>query len=439
MKIAIIGTGIAGNFAAYHLNKKHEIKVFEANDYVGGHTHTHEIEHEGEVHNIDTGFIVFNKRTYPNFLNLLNELNVDYQPSHMSFSVQCQKTGLEYNGTNLNSLFAQRRNLLRPSFYRMIKDILRFNDESLELLLHESSDISLGNYLAANKYSPQFINQYIVPMGAAIWSTDHNSMFNFPARFFVQFFHNHGMLSVENRPQWYVIKQGSKQYVKALINDHKHLIQTNSKVEEIVRDSDKVVVKANGQEEIFDYVFIATHSDQALKMLSQPTELESDVLGSIPYTYNQAILHTDTSVLPKKKLAWAAWNYHLMRETKEQVALTYNMNILQSLKSKNTFCVSLNYSDHIDESKIIKTIDYTHPFFTQAGVDAQARHHEINGTNRTFYCGAYWRYGFHEDGVVSSLRALNDFNRVLKQQSAEIIDINELGNEKQDLLWSHSA
>ena len=442
MKIAIVGTGIAGNVAAYHLNKKHDITVYEAADYVGGHTHTHDIELDGEKHKIDTGFIVFNHKTYPNFINLLKELNVGYQHSDMSFSVQAEASGLEYNGNTLNSLFAQRSNLFKPSFYRMIKDILRFNKESLELLEIQSESITLGDYLSIKGYSQQFVDHYIVQMGAAIWSTDHQSMMSFPARFFVQFFHNHGMLSVDDRPQWYVIKGGSRSYLEPLIESFRSKIRLNSPVEKIEREKDHVWIESNGTRMKYDYVFIASHSDQALNMLQQPTPLENKVLGAIPYTANQAVLHTDQSILPKRKLAWAAWNYHLLKQKREGVALTYNMNILQRLQSKNTFCVSLNYQDHIDPQHIIKTLDYTHPFFSQAGVDAQTKHSELNGQNRTFYCGAYWRYGFHEDGVVSSLRALKDFDQHLKSQTGNLeglSNVTEIDYAKQDILWSRSA
>ncbi|MFT5520956.1 MAG: putative NAD/FAD-binding protein [Enterobacterales bacterium] len=412
MKVAIVGTGIAGNVAAYHLNKEHDITVFESSDYVGGHTHTHQIDIGDESHNIDTGFIVFNKNTYPNFINLLEELGVDYQNSEMSFSVQCEKTGLEYNGSSLNQLFAQRRNLFRPSFYRMIKDILRFNEQCVALLNEGDEQLSLGEYLAENNYSEQFIHHYILPMGAAVWSTDHHSMLAFPARFFVQFFNNHGMLSVDDRPQWYVIKKGSAEYVKPLTAAHSENILLSSPVEHIQRRDEKVYIKSKGHEVMeFDYVFIASHSDQALAMLDEPTTEEQEVLSAIPYTFNEAVLHTDDSVLPNRKLAWAAWNYHLLKEQKKQVALTYNMNILQSLKSQHTFCVTLNNTEAIDETKIIKRLDYMHPFFTVEGVKAQQRQSEINATQRTFFCGAYWRYGFHEDGVVSALTALADFNR----------------------------
>ncbi|MGX5203319.1 NAD(P)/FAD-dependent oxidoreductase [Aliikangiella sp. IMCC44632] len=416
MKIAIVGTGIAGNVAAYHLNKAHDITVYEAADYIGGHTHTHDIEHQGEHHRIDTGFIVFNQKTYPNFIQLLKELKVDYQHSDMSFSVQNMRSGLEYNGTSLNSLFAQRSNLFRPRFLRMIKDILRFNSESLELLEDTQNQISLGSYLSKNNYTEGFIHDYIVPMGAAIWSTDHQSMFDFPARFFVQFFHNHGMLNVNDRPQWYVIKNGSNSYLSPLIKEHKHKIKLSSPVTKIRRENDLVYLTSNGIEKSYDYVFIATHSDQALSMLEKPSTLEQEVLGAIPYSYNQAVLHTDTSILPKKKLAWAAWNYHLLKQDKDQVALTYNMNILQSLQSKQTFCVTLNNSEAIDQNKIIKKIDYMHPFFTREGVNAQSKHSLVNGDQRTFYCGAYWRYGFHEDGVVSALAALKDFEKVIENE-----------------------
>jgi predicted NAD/FAD-binding protein len=418
MKIAVVGTGISGNLAAYHLNKKHDITVFEAENYAGGHTHTHTVELGGEKQIIDTGFIVFNKKTYPDFINLLKELKVPYQSSKMSFSVQNQRTGLEYNGTNLNALFAQRRNLFRPRFYRMIKQILRFNKESLSLLADDTDSISLGDYLSNNQYGKEFIHDYIIPMGAAIWSTDHDSMFAFPARFFVQFFHNHGMLSVDVRPEWFVIKGGSSEYLKPLIAGHKDKIRLSAPVENVRRTAGGVFVKATGyEEERFDYVFIASHSDQALSSLAEPTPLENEVLGAIPYINNEVVLHYDQSLLPKRKLAWGAWNYHLLKEKKERVALTYNMNILQSLKSDYTFNVTLNNTAAIDPKKIIKVLQYTHPFFSVDGVKAQQKHSELNGQNRTYYCGAYWRYGFHEDGVVSALQALKDFNRdVLGEQ-----------------------
>lgn len=410
MKIAVIGTGIAGNVAAYHLAKEHDITVFEANDYIGGHTHTHNIEMDGQQHQIDTGFIVFNYWTYPNFIKLLEELDVGVQASDMSFSVKCESTGLEYNGTSLNSLFAQRRNFLRPSFYRMIKDILRFNREAPLLLDQDESDMSLGDYLQQQKYSPHFINNYIIPMGSAIWSADPVTLIKIPAKFFIRFFHNHGMLNVSDRPVWHVIKGGSRQYVTKLTQGFKDRIRLNQPVRYIRRLPTHVEIKTDNDElQCFDAVFIASHSDQALKMLDDATVLEREVLGAITYQRNEVILHTDTRLLPKKKLAWAAWNYHLLPKNTGLAALTYNMNILQGLDSRETFCVTLNHTAAIDETKIIKRMEYDHPVFTPESVLAQQRQGEINGINRTYFCGAYWRNGFHEDGVVSALNALQHF------------------------------
>ncbi len=411
MKIAIIGSGIAGNVAANYLHKDHDITLFEANDYVGGHTHTHPISWNNKEYAIDTGFIVFNYRTYPNFTRLLNELQVPVQPSNMSFSVKCERSGLEYNGNNLNSLFAQRRNLFRPSFHRMLRDILRFNRQAPALLDNPDDELSLGEYLQQQAYSNQFIEHYIIPMGAAIWSTDPNRMHAFPAHGFVRFFHNHGLLSVSDRPTWYVIKGGSNQYVTKLIRPFRDRIRLNSPIEKIKRFSTHVEVTPRNQPtEQFDAVFIASHSDQALAMLTDATRQEQEILGAIPYQENTAILHTDQSLLPRRRLAWAAWNYHLLQENSSRVTLTYNMNILQNLNASEQFCVTLNNDDAIDESRIIKRLRYHHPVYTPKGMQAQQRQQEINGMNRTYFCGAYWRYGFHEDGVVSALNALNHFN-----------------------------
>jgi predicted NAD/FAD-binding protein len=417
MKVAVIGTGIAGNVAAYHLAQKHDITVYEANSHIGGHTHTHDIDWEGKRYAIDTGFIVFNYWTYPNFTRLLEELGVEVQASNMSFSVKCEKTGLEYNGTSLNSLFAQRRNFLKPSFYRMIGDILRFNREAPKLLQTDGEEISLGDYLQEGGYGRAFIEHYIVPMGSAIWSADPAQMHKFPARFFIRFFHNHGMLNVDDRPTWYVIKGGSREYVEKLIDGYRDRIRLNSRVISVKRLDGHVEIKTAEQPaEKFDYVFIAGHSDQALKMLTDPTQAEREILGAIPYQKNEAILHADASLLPKRRLAWAAWNYHVLPEYQGRAALTYNMNILQGLSSDTPFCVTLNHTDAIDESRIIKRMEYDHPVFTQEGIAAQARHSEINGAKRTYYCGAYWRNGFHEDGVVSALDALRDFEEHVDAQ-----------------------
>ena len=410
MKIAIVGAGIAGNVVAYHLNKEHQITVFESNDYVGGHTHTHDIEWNGNQYPVDSGFIVFNDKTYPYFTRLLKELNVAVQPSSMSFSVKCERTGLEYNGKTLNTLFAQRDNLLRPSFYRMIKDILRFNREAPTLLTSSYAQTSLGEYLSKGRYSREFVEHYLIPMGAAIWSADPSQLSSMPAHFFIRFFHNHGMLSVNDRPTWHVIQGGSKEYVRKLTAPFRHRIHVDAPIESITRHPHSVLIKAcNKPSERFDQVFIATHSDQALKLLRDPLPLEREVLSAIPYQKNEAVLHTDERVLPKRRLAWAGWNYHLLPKNTNRVAVTYNMNILQSIQAPVQFCVTLNNSQAIDPSKVIKRMTYHHPFFTPKAIFAQQRQAEINGIRRTYFCGAYWRFGFHEDGVVSALNALEHF------------------------------
>ena len=410
MKVAVIGSGISGNVAAYHLNKHHKITVYEANDYIGGHTHTHDINHQGKHFSVDTGFIVFNHKTYPNFIALLKELGVEEQLSTMSFGVKCEKTGLEYMGSTINSLFAQRRNIFRPSFWRMILDILRFNREATQLLEQSSDEISLGDYLKREKYSQVFINYYLVPMAAAVWSADLKLMFEFPARYLVRFFHNHGLLSVNDRPDWYVVKGGSKTYAQALTRPFKDYIKLSTPVTRVERlDKGVRVISAEG-EETYDAVFFACHSDQALRMIQNPTDAEQQVLGAIKYQDNEVLLHTDDSVLPKRKSAWAAWNYHLLDGDQSRVPVTYNMNILQGLDCSDQFCVTLNNSDVIDKDKVLKRLNYHHPIYTRESVAAQARHAEIN-TDKFYFCGAYWRYGFHEDGVVSALNAVKQFER----------------------------
>jgi predicted NAD/FAD-binding protein len=420
MRIAIVGTGIAGNVAARRLHDAgHDITVYEAAGHVGGHTHTHEIEHDGEVHAIDTGFIVFNDRTYPNFVALLDELGVASQPSSMSFSVRNDGAGLEYNGTSLNGLFAQRRNLLRPGFHRMIADILRFHREAPKLLQQDGPETPLGEWLEANGFRGRFVADYLVPMGAAIWSTDPQRMFAFPVRFFVRFLHNHGMLTVNDRPQWRVIRGGSARYVDKLVAPWRDRIRLRCPVEAVRRLPHGVQVKARGCDAaLFDHVFLACHPDQALALLADPSREEREILGAIPYQRNEAVLHTDTSLLPRTRRAWAAWNYHVRPGAGEGVALTYDMNILQGLRSRHTFCVTLNATPLIDERKVLRRMVYHHPLFTPAGVAAQARHGEISGMRHTHYCGAWWRFGFHEDGVASALEALRIFGEAIDAQRA---------------------
>ena len=407
MKIAIVGAGIAGNVAARELHRAgHDIAVFEAARHIGGHTHTHALHGLA----IDSGFIVFNERTYPNFVRLLATLGVDSQPSSMSFSVRNDLSGLEYNGASLGQLFAQRRNLLRPSFYRMLADILRFNREAPRLLA-AGAETALGEYLRANRYSGAFVRDYLVPMGAAIWSTDPARMLGFPARFFVRFFASHGMLSLDDRPQWRVVRGGSARYVDPLVAPFRHRIRLETPVRSVRRIPGGVVLDG----ERFDYAFLACHADQALAMLADPSGAEREVLGAIGYQENEAVLHTDTSLLPRARRAWAAWNYHVLPGA-SRVALTYNMNLLQGLRARETYCVTLNRTRDIAPERILKRLVYHHPLFTPAAVAAQARQRELNGARRTFYCGAYWRFGFHEDGVVSALDAVRHFNEDLHER-----------------------
>ncbi len=415
MKIAIIGSGISGLTAAYLLNRQHDISVFEASSWVGGHTHTVDVQVDGRHYAIDTGFIVFNDWTYPNFIELLKQLDVGYQPTEMSFSVCDPVSGVEYNGNTLNSLFAQRRNLLSPAFWGMLRDILRFNREAVEDLQQQrvASDLSLGDYLEQRGYGQRFIQQYIVPMGAAIWSMSLADMLNVPLQFFRRFFKNHGLLSVTDRPQWQVIKGGSSSYVAPLSASFAERIRLNCAVQRVERDASGVTVHSAVGSERFDKVVFACHSDQALKMLAEPSTAEQEILGALPYADNDVVLHTDTRLLPKRPLAWASWNYRLGGPTNQPAALTYNMNILQGIDSPTTFCVSLNQAVAIDPSTILARYTYAHPQYSLAGVAAQARWQELLGANHSYFCGAYWANGFHEDGVVSGLRVASAFGETL--------------------------
>ena len=415
MKIAIIGSGIAGLTCAHLLNRRHDVTVFEAGDWVGGHTHTVQVSVEGRQYDVDTGFIVFNDWTYPNFIRLLGQLGVSFKPTEMSFSVNDPDSGLEYNGNNLNSLFAQRRNLLSPGFWGMLRDILRFNKEAQRDLneLRIDADMTLDDYLKAGGYGERFILHYIVPMGAAIWSMPMAEMLNFPLQFFVRFFKNHGLLSVSDRPQWQVIEGGSSAYIAPLTAAFKDRIRLNCPVKRVDRDEHGVVIHSPAGIEHFDKVVFACHSDQALQILASPSEAERAILGALPYADNEVVLHTDTQLLPTRKLAWASWNYRLSGAGHTHAAVTYDMNILQGIESDTTFCVSLNQSAGINPDKVLARFTYAHPQFSLAAVAAQNRWAELDGVRHTHYCGAYWANGFHEDGVVSALRVAAAFGETL--------------------------
>ena len=415
MKIAIIGSGIAGLTSAYLLSRRHDITLFEAGDRIGGHTHTANVTVEGKSYAVDTGFIVFNDWTYPNFIRLLGQVGVAFKPTEMSFSVCDENAGFEYNGNNLNSLFAQRRNILSPGFWGMLRDILRFNRQA-PLDLQEqriSAEMTLGDYLEAGGYGPRFIRHYIVPMGAAIWSMSLQDMLGFPLQFFVRFFKNHGLLSVNNRPQWCVIEGGSSRYIEPLTRSFREQVRLNCPVHLVERDAEGVVIHSAAGTEAFDKVVFACHSDQALALLGDPSQAEQEILGALPYADNDVVLHTDTRLLPDRKLAWASWTYRLTGNTQAQAAVTYDMNILQGIDSATTFCVSLNQTPMINPLKILARYTYAHPQYSLAAVAAQGRWEELCGTRNTFYCGAYWANGFHEDGVVSALRVAQAFGEAL--------------------------
>lgn len=415
MKLAIVGSGISGLICAHLLHKDHEITLFEAGNHVGGHTNTVDVEAEGRSWAVDTGFIVFNDWTYPNFIKLLDKLGVASQASSMSFSVRDERRDFEYNGTSFNALFAQRRNLASVRFWRMLSEIARFNKDARELVKSPQSapNQSLGEFIQARGYSRDMIEYYLRPIGASIWSAEPMRFFEIPALYAAQFFENHGMLSVNNRPQWRTVAGGSREYVRRMIEPFRDRIRIATSVQSISRSDESVTVRTKGAEEVFDQVIIAAHSDQALGMLSDPSPAEQEILGAIPYQPNETVLHTDQSMMPRRKRAWAAWNYHVLDREVGGAALTYNMNILQSLKAQTQFCVTLNRPADIPAERVLRRFDYHHPVYTHRTVAAQGRWEEINGTRRTWYCGAYWGFGFHEDGLKSGLRVCERFGRSL--------------------------
>jgi len=409
MRIAIIGAGVSGLVCAHMLHRHNELVVFEADEHAGGHANTVRVETETGAYDLDTGFIVYNDRNYQGFERLLGELGVATQPSQMSFGVS-DSGDFEYNGASPNGLFASRRQAIAPSFYRMIADLVRFNRDARRLLASDE-DPSLRDWLAQRRYSDAFVERLIVPQATAVWSAAPAQMWSFPVRFLVEFFDNHGMLGFRDRPHWRAIAGGSRSYVEALTRPLRGRLRLSEPVINVYRHSSHVTVSPRaGEPERFDAVVIATHSDQALALLGDPSERERELLGAIPYQPNEAVLHTDRSLLPRRRRAWASWNFHLGDDMPGRCTVTYHLNPLQSLRADREFCVTLNRTAAIDPEQIIRTIQYAHPVYTPAGVAAQARHHEISGRNRTHYCGAYWGWGFHEDGVASALRVVRELS-----------------------------
>lgn len=415
MKVAIVGSGVAGLVAAHHLHRSHEITLFEADSRLGGHTNTVDVDlPEGRVR-VDTGFIVCNDRTYPRFLELLADLGVATQPSEMSFAVSNERTGLEYRASNPSTLYAQPRNIFRPSFQRMLIDILRFN-RAMRRLANEGADHldeTLAGFVRRGHYSRMFQDEFLVPFGASIWSADPRTFLEIPVTTYARFVTNHGMTDLRNRPQWRTVVGGSSSYVDALVAPFQDQVRTATPVQRIVRNRDGIGVEVHTERDAstFDRVVLATHSDQALRLLDEPTQAEREILGAIRYQPNVATLHSDERFLPRNPKARASWNFHLGVGDGGNATLTYWMNRLQSLSTTTPLLVTLNRPDEIDPAKVHQSFDYHHPVFDRPAIAAQRRRDEIQGHGGIYFAGAYWGYGFHEDGVKSGLDVVEAVQR----------------------------
>ena len=410
LKIAVIGSGISGLGAALVLQREHDVTLFEKSDHVGGHTLTLDVEHEGRSHAVDTGFVVFNETTYPNFVRLLELLGVASRPTSMSFSVRCESSGVEYSGTSLNTLFAQRRNLLRTDFHRLILGILKFNRTASRVAREGGVEGTLGEFLQRFAPSEPLHRRYLVPLVAAIWSMDPERVTDFPAEFFLRFASRHRLLQVQDRLRWRVVEGGSREYVRALVARLRNGVRSGAKVESIRRGSDDVSIRlASGESLQFEHVVLATHSDQALRLLADTTDDERDVLGAIEYQVNDAVLHTDEAMLPRSRRAWANWNYLLAEDSGARPVTTYDMSGLQGLATRSPILLTLNDDGRVDGARVIRRLRYSHPVYSTRAVEAQKQRQRISGVGRTHFCGAYWGYGFHEDGLKSALDVCDRF------------------------------
>lgn len=409
MRVAVVGSGIAGLSSAWLLSRQHEVVLFESEARLGGHTHTHDVEQAGKRYRVDTGFIVHNTHNYPLLTRMFDELGVASKDTTMSFGAQVEATGLEYNATNLDALFCQRRNLLSPSFIRMVREILRFYREAGALLADPGPGPSLGNYLEQNRYSTLFRDAHLIPMASALWSSPSATILDFPAKYLARFMDHHRMLQVEGRPQWRVVEGGSSSYVDALKSRWTVDVRLACPVQRITRDEAGVTVKHVAGEDRFDAIVVATHSDQALALLGDADALEREVLGAMPYQRNEVVLHTDRRILPVRHKAWAAWNAFVPADPKAECSVSYWLNLLQGIESPEPFVVTLNRSAAIDPAKVIARMTYQHPVYTHASVAAQERRTELNGRRRTWFAGAYWGFGFHEDGMRAGVEAAAGF------------------------------
>ncbi|GAB2590741.1 FAD-dependent oxidoreductase [Dyella jejuensis] len=419
MRIAIIGAGIAGLASAYRLSRRHEVTLYEANDYLGGHTHTHTVQQDGRWYDIDTGFIVYNPTHYPLLTQLFDELGVASRPTTMSFSVHNAATGLEYNAADFDTLFCQRRNLLSPRFLGMVGDLMRFYREAPQLLERPGVGPTLGEYLDQHHYGAAFRDDHLVPMASALWSSSAKQILAFPARYLVQFMANHQMLQVSGRPQWLVVQGGSASYVRAMQARWRAQVRLSTPVRAIQRGDDGVDVFTASDRETFDHVVLACHSNQALALLADPSDDEHAVLGAIRYQINDTVLHTDASLLPRHRKAWAAWNAYVPDRSGDACTVSYCMNLLQGIRSREPFVVTLNRTEAIDPSRILQRMSYHHPVYDLHAVAAQKRKRDIQGRRRTWYAGAYWGWGFHEDGLHSAMEVVDALDAQTTSSRAE--------------------
>lgn len=412
MRIAVIGSGISGLASAWLLSRKHEVALFEAGDYLGGHTHTHDIELEGHNYKVDTGFIVHNPANYPLLTRMFDELGVRTRPTTMSFAVHgdpvAGRDAVEYNATTLDRLFCQRRNLVSPCFWGMLRDLRRFYRIAPQLLQTNDPGPSLGDYLDANGFGAMFRDHHLVPMASALWSSPSSQVLSFPARYLVQFMANHHMLQVTGRPSWRVVDGGSNAYVKAMTAVWRVEARLQTAVSKVRRDAEGVEISTYNGSERFDQVVLACHSDQALRLLADADSNERDILGAIPYQANDIVLHTDANLLPRNQKAWAAWNVHVPETPSEACTVSYCMNLLQGIDAPKPLVVTLNRSDAVDPAHVLRRMTYHHPVYTHASVAAQARKQEIQGRRHTWFAGAYWGWGFHEDGMRSAVDVARD-------------------------------
>jgi len=399
----MVGSGIAGLASAWLLSRRHEVWLFEANDYFGGHTHTHDVEQQGRRYRVDSGFIVHNPGHYPLLTRMFHELDVASQPTTMSFSVHREASALEYNAATLDTLFCQRRNLCSPRFIGMVRDLMRFYREAPALLNASEDGATLGDYLAEHRYGAAFRDEHLVPMASALWSSPAKQILGFPVRYLVQFMANHQMLQIGGRPQWPVVRGGSSTYVRALRARWSVRERLGCAVRAIRRHAAGIVIESAAGIEHFDHAVLACHSDQALALLADADEREQAILGAMPYQANDTVLHTDARLLPVRRKAWAAWNAWLPRDPDEACTVSYCMNVLQGIESPEPFVVTLNRTAAIDPDKVLARMRYQHPIYSRASVAARARKAEIQGRRCTWFAGAYWGWGFHEDGMRSAV------------------------------------